>query len=76
MSAITKLDELKKRLKKLQVGETGALVRAQELMELEVPGIPAANLKARAEWLKAPLGFASEITESSTIGDFIFTRSN
>ena len=75
MSAITKLDELKKRLKKLQAGETGALVHAQELMEIEVPGIPAGDLKARAEWLR-PLGFAFEITESATIGDFVFTRSS
>ena len=36
MSAITKLDELKKRLKKLQAGETGALVHAQELMKLRL----------------------------------------
>lgn len=76
MSAMTKLDELKKRLKKIQTGEPGALVFARELMEIEVPGIPAADLKGRAEWLKGPLGFASEIKESSTIGDFIFTRAN
>ena len=76
MSAITKLDELKKRLRKLQAGETGAVVHAQELMELDVPGIPAANLKARAEWLRAPLEFTSEIRESSTIGDFVITRSS
>ena len=76
MSAITKLDELKKRLKKLKTGEPGTLVLAWELVEIEVPGIPAADLKGRAEWLKGPLGFASEIRESSTTGDFIFTRSS
>jgi hypothetical protein len=76
VSAITKLDELKKRLKKIQTGEPGVLVFARELKEIDVPGIPAADLKGRAEWLKGPLGFASEIKESSTVGDFIFTRSN
>jgi len=76
MSAITKLDELKKRLKRLKTGEPGALILAQELVEIEVPGVPAADLKARAEWLKGPLGFASEIQEGSTTGDFIFTRSS
>ena len=76
IAAKIKPDDLIKRLSGLQLGEAGMIVRASELMKLDIPEIHEIDIQARAEWLRDRLPFPCEIQTSATISDYRFTRLN
>jgi hypothetical protein len=76
MTGITKLQELKMRVQAIKPGESGALVRAQELRDMDVPEVPLFDIKGRAEWLRDQLSFPCDIKESATTDAWVFTPKN
>lgn len=67
------IQEFKTKFADLKPGDSGVAISAQELMGLEIPSLPASDLKARAEWLRAKLPIPCEIKESETTGAWVFT---
>jgi hypothetical protein len=72
--ATPKLDMMISRLRAMNEGEAGILLRPSELIELEIPDVPEVDLHARAKWLCEKLPFHCAITPSVTTGDYGFRR--
>jgi hypothetical protein len=71
---MTTLQEIKQRLLTLKLGDSGIRITSEELMQIDIPGLEAFDLKRRAEWLQKQLPFRCSVAESATMGAWVFSR--